>query len=174
MHPTELAQFAGLRLHARASDRRPRRRTVAWPLVALIIAVSVIAGSNVAKRADSGTGMVAGLTVCAAATVIWLICRLAAGRWSRNRLTILDRRFGDSGDVVFAIRSTASFDRFAHGIQLSARPHPPMAQLPARRSCRGWNRAAPAAAQRPSGRRTLALLEHRGDCGWNRHIQRLR
>lgn len=57
-------------------------------------------------------GVLAGITVCAAGTVIWLICRLGTGRWSRQRLAILDGRFGESGDAVFAVRSTASFDRF--------------------------------------------------------------
>lgn len=112
MDPTVQQAFASLRLHPRASERRSRRRTVAWPLVVLIIAVGFIAGSSVARRTDPGAGVVAGLTVGAAGTVIWLICRLAAGSWSRNRLAILDSRFGESGDRVFAIRSTASFDRF--------------------------------------------------------------
>jgi hypothetical protein len=112
MNPTSEQPFAGLRLHARTSDRRSRRRTIAWPLITLIIAVSIIAGSIAAKRTDPGLGVVAGLTVCAAGTVIWLICRLATGNWSRKRLAILDSRFGASGDAVFAIRSTASFDRF--------------------------------------------------------------
>lgn len=112
MDLTQEQAFASLRLHARASGRRSRRRTVGWPLVTLIIAVGFIAGSSVAKRTDPGMGVVAGLTVGTACTVIWLISRLGTGRWSRQRLAILDGRFGELGDAVFAVRSTASFDRF--------------------------------------------------------------
>ncbi|MGH3705209.1 MAG: hypothetical protein ACRDT9_11315 [Agromyces sp.] len=110
--PTDEPSFAGLRLHARASVRRLQRRTVAWPLVTVVVAAGATVGAAVAQRTDPAMGAMAGLAACAAAVVIWLVSRLAHGIWGRNRLAILSGRFGDAGAVVFAVRSTASFDRF--------------------------------------------------------------
>jgi len=112
MSPTHAEPFAGMRLQAHAPGRRSRGRVVAWPLATLIITLGVVVGSNVAMRTDPGTGVVSGLMAGAVAAAAWLVFRVVFGSWSRKRLAILADRFDDSGDVVFAIRSTVSFDRF--------------------------------------------------------------
>lgn len=56
--------------------------------------------------------VVAGITICVVMAAMWLVFRVAFGSWSRNRLAMLVERFGDTGDLDFAVRSTASFDRF--------------------------------------------------------------
>lgn len=105
-------RFRSLRLTARSRPGWPRRRQPGWPLATIVVSIGFVVAATIYARADFVSALLAGVGTIVLLAAVWYPLNAPSFARGRSRLRVLLDRFSDAGEHVFAIRSTATFDKF--------------------------------------------------------------
>lgn len=104
--------FHSLRLATRSRPGPPPRRQLGWPLATIMLSIGIVVFTTTYSRADLASALVAAVGTIALLAAAWYPLNAAFIARGRSRVRTLFNKFGDTGEDVFAIRSTATFDQF--------------------------------------------------------------